>query len=437
MLLGTPLGDPLEMGAFSAVFRTEDFYVLPVCIGASKSRFGHAETASGSISLDQMMFRLKNMKESPNLHIRQMNNIVSNIIDRHYLADGRTLSIPRQSFGNTTYGFALFGGISAFAFQGTNAHAVICMTEAELDDICIVETVWGKGYSWMTPNMTHHIISSLVKKDEIVTFMVRPGFLCNSMTINQTKYIPSGVLLHLHSQSESLLNQDDEKCDFSDFTISSKVFADVETDFFVDMDMSKAQQEAYVYENGCERSYISQLSMFYTLNDMKEGDFSQLYPSHSTVIERKGPMPSRMANCTRQSDMDNDYSHYISSVWESMLQLSLKGNGRLSSSKYIAIDSPSDNSSIYAYPSRAGLVEHRCCVVDPKSSSSRKKPTRVRCHLYQIQHYISNQYDHINRDEHRVMKYNDFILRDISPYSNVIAIHSTHGKILFLSPASH
>ena len=48
---GTPLGDPIEIGAAFAVHR---FRATPLRLSASKSRVGHAETAAGGISLIQV-----------------------------------------------------------------------------------------------------------------------------------------------------------------------------------------------------------------------------------------------------------------------------------------------------------------------------------------------------------------------------------------------
>ena len=45
---GTPLGDPIEVGAIAAVLAGTSATAVPKMLGASKSHLGHAEPAAGS-----------------------------------------------------------------------------------------------------------------------------------------------------------------------------------------------------------------------------------------------------------------------------------------------------------------------------------------------------------------------------------------------------
>ena len=62
---GTPLGDPIEVGAAAAVFRKPSWSVLDsggearqaLCLGAVKSTLGHTEPAAGATAICRTLFR--------------------------------------------------------------------------------------------------------------------------------------------------------------------------------------------------------------------------------------------------------------------------------------------------------------------------------------------------------------------------------------------
>ena len=55
---GTPLGDPIEIGAAAAVFggRTAP-HAAPLCLGAVKSALGHTEPAAGATGMCRSLLR--------------------------------------------------------------------------------------------------------------------------------------------------------------------------------------------------------------------------------------------------------------------------------------------------------------------------------------------------------------------------------------------
>ena len=119
---GTPLGDPIEIGAVRAAFffdeddeeeHTKSTSCSVVVLEAAKSWCGHAEPAAGALGLATLcaaaasnsVFGLGGVLRSTNPHAAAA-------------ASGASLLAPRQ-----TLPFASnVGGVSAFAFQGTNAH---------------------------------------------------------------------------------------------------------------------------------------------------------------------------------------------------------------------------------------------------------------------------------------------------------------------------
>ena len=124
VLAGTPLGDPIEVGALAAVLKRPQTQTLQaVELAAAKSWVGHGETAAGAIGLLRSASRLQQHQRAAILHLRQLNAYVTGALD-----DTSTLFVAgRQCSPGTstsTQGAASVG-ISAFAFQGTNAHAIL------------------------------------------------------------------------------------------------------------------------------------------------------------------------------------------------------------------------------------------------------------------------------------------------------------------------
>ena len=95
----------------------------PLELAAAKSRGGHAETGAGAVGMRAAAMRLSDLGRLPLAHLRSLNTHAAQALDT---ANAVQWSAPRGSGG----GFA--GGsvacVSAFAFQGTNAHAVLCRT---------------------------------------------------------------------------------------------------------------------------------------------------------------------------------------------------------------------------------------------------------------------------------------------------------------------
>lgn len=66
---GTPLGDPIEMGAASAVFKGTQAGA-PMALMASKSWSGHAEPAAGLVAFAHAQAALGSQIQLPLLHLR-------------------------------------------------------------------------------------------------------------------------------------------------------------------------------------------------------------------------------------------------------------------------------------------------------------------------------------------------------------------------------
>ena len=111
---GTSLGDPIEVGAASAVLITPN-RCSTLSLMASKSRSGHAEAAAGSVGLMHAASSLAHCAISI-LHLRNLNLYVTSSMAM--AADPSKWAIPRQTeLLPEEARVALATGISAFAFQ--------------------------------------------------------------------------------------------------------------------------------------------------------------------------------------------------------------------------------------------------------------------------------------------------------------------------------
>ena len=138
---GTALGDPIEVTAALAVFLGSADQALaraaPDAVVASrlhltslKASVGHAEPAAGGLGALAALHATLARSAAPLPHLRQLNPHVQYAVESA-AGEGRVL-LPRQpcaiagsSFDAPGTGPPAALGVSSFAFQGTNAHALV------------------------------------------------------------------------------------------------------------------------------------------------------------------------------------------------------------------------------------------------------------------------------------------------------------------------
>ena len=123
---GTPLGDPIELGAAAAVMADGASPSSPLALLAAKSWCGHSEPAAGVLGLAHIRLAISQRLVLPVLHLRTLNPHIQSTLST-YGSDGRKLMAARQlaPMAGAEVEAALMCGTSAFAFQGTNAHAIM------------------------------------------------------------------------------------------------------------------------------------------------------------------------------------------------------------------------------------------------------------------------------------------------------------------------
>ena len=144
---GTALGDPIEVGALAAVINAPS--TAAVELSAAKSLVGHSEPAAGALGLMRVVSRLEKQQRAAIMHLRTLNPYVGTALED----SSTTFAAGRQQGpGITASRGAWHSGASAFAFQGTNAHAIVgSRSVALLHDDSTAGSIWRRRRFWFGP----------------------------------------------------------------------------------------------------------------------------------------------------------------------------------------------------------------------------------------------------------------------------------------------
>jgi 3-oxoacyl-(acyl-carrier-protein) synthase/acyl carrier protein len=139
---GTALGDPIEMGSACAVLNKpidiQQRKGSALGVSSAKSWMGHGESAAGIVGLARIHAYLVQSLHAPLLHLHQLSSHVTSILAAKQGREGHfahSLSFPKvrvyhcdttpASVTPEQGGYSSLFGVSSFAFQGTNAHALL------------------------------------------------------------------------------------------------------------------------------------------------------------------------------------------------------------------------------------------------------------------------------------------------------------------------
>lgn len=119
---GTPLGDPIELlGVSKAQEEASNGMTSFLSISTSKTAHGHSEPAAGCIGIRWILRQLEKKIMAPNIHLIE----VSKHIESALLASKRPMYPARECRPIGVHEQRAFASLSSFAFQGTNAHAIL------------------------------------------------------------------------------------------------------------------------------------------------------------------------------------------------------------------------------------------------------------------------------------------------------------------------
>ncbi len=119
-------GDPIEAAAAAGLLLADPSQSHPLTMMAAKSSIGHSEPAAGVMNMLHACQAMQSAATLSILHLRSVNPHVSSALDQ---SSAKTrLHLPRQTAPaviGLTSGTSMVSGVSAFAFQGTNAHVIM------------------------------------------------------------------------------------------------------------------------------------------------------------------------------------------------------------------------------------------------------------------------------------------------------------------------
>ncbi|HEX2909582.1 MAG TPA: SDR family NAD(P)-dependent oxidoreductase [Chloroflexia bacterium] len=114
---GTALGDPIELGALTAVLGEERPAANPLLVGSVKTNIGHLESAAGVAGVIKTVLALQHGQIPAHLHFNQPNP--------HIPWDQMPIKVPTETTDWLAGEEPRLAGVSSFGFSGTNAHLLL------------------------------------------------------------------------------------------------------------------------------------------------------------------------------------------------------------------------------------------------------------------------------------------------------------------------
>eukprot|EP00963_Diacronema_lutheri_P010289 scaffold1006_cov464-Pavlova_lutheri.AAC.1 len=217
---GTLLGDPIEMGAFTNAIAEPAGVDTPVAVAASKAIFAHTEAAAGLLSVALAWKYSLNCSERGNAHLRFVSPMVISSMSGNRRAPFRIhcyIARDRAAMPTAKSSAPCIDGISAFAFQGSNAHAILQSTihpiqhniyaEASKFRTQLTSCYWPANHMWLLP--VHATVST--NQITISAFLGRPGcsFLLDHVVLDRMIF-PGAGYMELVSSASSLVLESGE-----------------------------------------------------------------------------------------------------------------------------------------------------------------------------------------------------------------------------------
>ena len=130
---GTPLGDPIEVGALLVAYSKHADTARPLALGAVKTRVGHTEGAAGVIGVLKAILTVSERSGSPNLHLKVVNPKLD-------MPKECALAMPSTVAPQVNNETPSSVGVSAYGMSGTNAHVILAGAEATMPSLAYLRT---------------------------------------------------------------------------------------------------------------------------------------------------------------------------------------------------------------------------------------------------------------------------------------------------------
>ena len=166
---GTPLGDPIELGALAQVLQSTSSAAATTLV-SNKSCYGHTEGAAGLTGLLLASCVLHQATAPGVMHLRQMNPYVESAL-AGWARHGPRCSpmVPRQSSGACYPGAV--AGSSSFGMSGVNAHMLLTQGSTGPDARPTALTIWSRQRAWPFPPL-HTLLQRLGSNSKGSIFLV-------------------------------------------------------------------------------------------------------------------------------------------------------------------------------------------------------------------------------------------------------------------------
>ena len=170
-------GDPIEVAAATGLLLEQPSRNQPLALMAAKSTLGHSEPAAGIMNILQACEAFQSLTTLPILHLHSLNPHITATLDQSAVM-GLT-HMPRQTAPSMTSSSAEAGvaGISAFAFQGTNAHVIMQHSAAQhstaqsaVPGTSHSKLPWKMNSHWLAPQ-AHLLLSRFLKLSSTTVVM--------------------------------------------------------------------------------------------------------------------------------------------------------------------------------------------------------------------------------------------------------------------------
>ena len=132
---GTSLGDPIEVGAISAVLGKPEKRQSPLMMGSVKANIGHLEGAAGMAGLIHAILVLQHETVVPNAELKTLNLKISQAMGSAWLefpSTAKPLRVKNDGATGSESEKLLVAGLSSFGFSGTIAHALLEQAPREM-----------------------------------------------------------------------------------------------------------------------------------------------------------------------------------------------------------------------------------------------------------------------------------------------------------------
>jgi len=193
---GTPLGDPIEIGALTTALGGRQRN-LPLVIGASKTCFGHTEGTAGMTGSLLAFNYLQQHISASIVNLRMVNPYVQPALMNN------AAHVPRQAAPTMHCSFDSYAGTSSFGMSGVNAHALFSLVNINninADTVKRVEKplITEHNRCWPLP-MLHPLIGGAAATLERIDFYLRAHALLHDHQIFGRQIMPASGMFEIMS----------------------------------------------------------------------------------------------------------------------------------------------------------------------------------------------------------------------------------------------